>query len=148
MRFEADEITLVGGIRHGRTLGSPVAIEIANTEWPKWTEEMSPAPGAPAKVLTQPRPVTPTWPGCRSTGSTMPATCWAGLGPGDRRPGGGGDAGQLADQPARDVNRGRHIVRARGGGYGTDSPRPGPADLGPDRREAPCAVSTRPQKRR
>ena len=56
MRFEADEITLVGGIRHGRTLGSPVAIEIANTEWPKWTEEMSPEPGAPSKVLTQPRP--------------------------------------------------------------------------------------------
>jgi len=56
MRFEADEVTLVGGIRHGRTLGSPVGIEIANTEWPKWTEEMSPAPGRPAKVLTQPRP--------------------------------------------------------------------------------------------
>jgi chorismate synthase len=56
MRFEADEITLVGGIRHGRTLGSPVAIEIANTEWPKWEEEMSPAPGLPSKVLTQPRP--------------------------------------------------------------------------------------------
>ncbi len=56
MRFEADEITLVGGIRHGRTLGSPVAVEIANTEWPKWTEEMSPEPGAPSKVLTQPRP--------------------------------------------------------------------------------------------
>jgi chorismate synthase len=56
MRFEADEIALLGGIRHGRTLGSPVAIEIANTEWPKWTEEMSPEPGAPSKVLTQPRP--------------------------------------------------------------------------------------------
>jgi chorismate synthase len=56
MRFEADEVTLLGGIRHGRTLGSPVAIEIANTEWPKWTEEMAPEPGAPSKVLTQPRP--------------------------------------------------------------------------------------------
>jgi len=56
MRFEADEITLTGGIRHGRTLGSPVAIEIANSEWPKWTEEMSAEPGLPAKVLTQPRP--------------------------------------------------------------------------------------------
>jgi len=56
MRFEADEITLVGGIRHGRTLGSPVAIVIANTEWPKWTEEMSPEPGRPVSVLTQPRP--------------------------------------------------------------------------------------------
>src|SRR5215472_993017 len=56
MRFEADEVELLAGIRHGRTLGSPVAIEIANTEWPKWEQEMSPHPGAPAKVLTQPRP--------------------------------------------------------------------------------------------
>jgi chorismate synthase len=56
MRFERDEITLLGGIRHGRTLGSPVAIEIANTEWPKWEEEMSPAAGAPTKPLTAPRP--------------------------------------------------------------------------------------------
>jgi chorismate synthase len=56
MRFEADEVSLVGGVRHGRTLGSPVAIEIANTEWPKWESEMSPSPGLPAKVLTQPRP--------------------------------------------------------------------------------------------
>jgi chorismate synthase len=56
MRFEADEITLVGGVRHGRTLGSPVAIEIANSEWPKWTEEMAAEPGRPASVLTQPRP--------------------------------------------------------------------------------------------
>jgi chorismate synthase len=59
MRFEQDEVTLVGGIRHGRTLGSPVAIEIANTEWTtsdKWHAEMSPAPGATASPLTQPRP--------------------------------------------------------------------------------------------
>ncbi|MBV8960781.1 MAG: chorismate synthase [Actinobacteria bacterium] len=56
MRFEQDEITLLGGIRHGRTLGSPVAIEIGNTEWPKWEEEMSPHPGATEKPLTQPRP--------------------------------------------------------------------------------------------
>jgi chorismate synthase len=56
MRFEVDEISLVAGIRHGRTLGSPIAIEILNTEWPKWEEEMSPAPGLPSKVLTQPRP--------------------------------------------------------------------------------------------
>ena len=56
MRFEQDEITLLGGIRHGRTLGSPVAIEIGNSEWPKWVEEMSPAPGATTKPLTQPRP--------------------------------------------------------------------------------------------
>ncbi len=56
MRFEADEIELLAGVRHGRTLGSPVAIVIANTEWPKWEEEMSPRPGRPSKVLTAPRP--------------------------------------------------------------------------------------------
>ena len=59
MRFEADEVTLVGGVRHGRTLGSPVAIEVKNSEWfrsDKWHAEMSPAPGATASPLTQPRP--------------------------------------------------------------------------------------------
>ena len=56
MRFEQDEVTILGGVRHGRTLGSPVSIHIANTEWPKWMEEMSPAPGFTTKPLTQPRP--------------------------------------------------------------------------------------------
>jgi len=56
MRFEKDEVTILGGVRHGRTLGSPIAVEIANTEWPKWEEEMSPAPGRTEKPLTQPRP--------------------------------------------------------------------------------------------
>ena len=58
-RFEKDVVTLVGGVRHGRTLGSPVAIEIQNSEWfrsDKWHEEMSPAPGATKDPLTQPRP--------------------------------------------------------------------------------------------
>jgi chorismate synthase len=59
MRFEQDEVTLVGGVRHGRTLGSPVAIEVGNSEWvksDKWHEEMSPAPGQTKSPLTQPRP--------------------------------------------------------------------------------------------
>ena len=58
-RFEVDDVTLVGGIRHGRTLGSPVAIEIKNTEWfrsDRWHAEMSPAPGVTNDPLTQPRP--------------------------------------------------------------------------------------------
>jgi len=58
-RFEADELTLIGGVRHGRTLGSPVAIEIKNSEWfrsDKWHEEMDPAPGATKAPLTQVRP--------------------------------------------------------------------------------------------
>src|SRR4051812_2322535 len=56
MRFERDDIELLGGVRHGVTLGSPVSIVIHNTEWPKWQEEMSPAPGVTEKPLTQPRP--------------------------------------------------------------------------------------------
>jgi chorismate synthase len=58
-RFEVDELTLVGGVRHGRTIGSPVAIEIKNTEWfrsDRWHKEMSPAPGATEQPLTQVRP--------------------------------------------------------------------------------------------
>src|SRR5438067_12393970 len=56
MRFERDDVEFLSGVRHGRTLGSPVSILIRNTEWPKWVEEMSPAPGATAKPLRQPRP--------------------------------------------------------------------------------------------
>lgn len=58
-RFEADEVTLIGGIRHGRTLGSPVAIEIKNSEWfrsDKWHREMDPAPGRTEAPLTRVRP--------------------------------------------------------------------------------------------
>jgi len=64
MKFEEDELEIIGGIRHGRTLGSPVALRIGNTEWPKWERVMSADPidaeelaglkrGAP---LTRPRP--------------------------------------------------------------------------------------------
>src|SRR5699024_10511116 len=64
MKFEADEVTLLGGVRHGRTLGSPVAIMIGNTEWPKWESVMSPDPVDEAELeglarnapLTRPRP--------------------------------------------------------------------------------------------
>jgi len=56
MRFERDDVTLLAGVRHGRSLGSPIAIEIANTEWERWREEMSPDPGATSHPLTAPRP--------------------------------------------------------------------------------------------
>ena len=63
MKFEKDEVTLSGGIRHGLTIGGPVAISIANTEWPKWQDVMSGDPvesekltGARAEPLTRPRP--------------------------------------------------------------------------------------------
>ncbi|AZA13674.1 Chorismate synthase [Corynebacterium choanae] len=44
MKFEADELTVLTGVRHGHTLGSPIALEIFNSEWPKWTTLMSPSP--------------------------------------------------------------------------------------------------------
>lgn len=62
MRFEVDEVTLQSGVRHGRTLGSPVAVQVANTEWDrnpdKWQREMSvAAEDGPTRIpLTQPRP--------------------------------------------------------------------------------------------
>ncbi len=58
MRFEKDEVEFLGGVRHGRTLGSPLAILIRNSEWAtgKWADEMSSAPGRTATPLTQPRP--------------------------------------------------------------------------------------------
>ena len=57
MKIEQDELEILGGVRHGRTLGSPVAIVIRNTEYAeKWAEEMSPEPGESKKRLTAPRP--------------------------------------------------------------------------------------------
>lgn len=56
MRFEKDDVEILGGVRHGVTLGSPISIVINNTEWPKWQDEMSAAPGLTEKKLTKPRP--------------------------------------------------------------------------------------------
>jgi chorismate synthase len=64
MSFEQDEVEIIGGLRHGVTLGSPVAIRVGNTEWPKWRTVMSADPVDPAELegqarnspLTRPRP--------------------------------------------------------------------------------------------
>lgn len=64
MKFEADALRVLSGVRHGRTIGSPVAVEIGNTEWPKWEQIMSADPVDPesiedkarAALLTRPRP--------------------------------------------------------------------------------------------
>src|SRR4051812_25029378 len=64
MSFEEDQVTVTGGVRHGRTLGSPIAIQVANTEWPRWTTVMSADPVDPDVLaaqarnapLTRPRP--------------------------------------------------------------------------------------------
>ena len=64
MKFERDEVEILGGVRHGRTQGGPVSIVVRNTEWPKWSEVMSPDPVdaealaglARNAPLTRPRP--------------------------------------------------------------------------------------------
>lgn len=64
MKFEADQVTLVGGVRHGLTMGGPVAVEVGNTEWPKWETVMSADPVPRDELdgiarnapLTRPRP--------------------------------------------------------------------------------------------
>ena len=64
MKFEQDEVTIVGGVRHGTTQGGPVAIQVGNTEWPKWDKVMSADPVDQAELdalarnapLTRPRP--------------------------------------------------------------------------------------------
>jgi len=49
--FERDELRVLGGIRHGSTIGSPVALQIANSEWPKWSTVMSADPVDPHDLL-------------------------------------------------------------------------------------------------
>lgn len=64
MKFEQDGVTITGGIRHGFTQGGPVAISVANSEWPKWQDVMSADPVDQADLvnvarnapLTRPRP--------------------------------------------------------------------------------------------
>jgi len=56
MRLERDEIEILGGVRFGRTLGGPISVIIRNTEWERWSEEMSPGEGTSRRVLTSPRP--------------------------------------------------------------------------------------------
>ncbi len=56
MAIEQDEVEILGGVRHGRTLGSPVAMLIRNTEWPKWESIMTPGPGERGNEVTRPRP--------------------------------------------------------------------------------------------
>jgi chorismate synthase len=65
MSFEQDEVEVVGGLRHGRTLGSPVAIRVGNSEWPKWQTVMSADPVDPEALASQARnaPLTRPRPG-------------------------------------------------------------------------------------
>jgi chorismate synthase len=76
MSFEQDEVTITGGVRHGRTQGGPIALQVGNTEWPKWSTVMSADP-VDAEVLagqarnaplTRPRPGHADLPGMQKYG--------------------------------------------------------------------------------
>ncbi|SFI33547.1 MULTISPECIES: chorismate synthase [Microbacterium] len=63
MKFEEDELTISSGVVHGTSIGSPIALRIGNTEWPKWVEVMNPEPvelteksRGRGAALTRPRP--------------------------------------------------------------------------------------------
>jgi chorismate synthase len=64
MKFERDEVEMLGGVRHGRTQGGPVSIVVRNSEWPKWSTVMNPDPVSDEDLaglarnapLTRPRP--------------------------------------------------------------------------------------------
>jgi chorismate synthase len=65
MSFELDELEVLAGVRHGRSMGSPISVVISNTEWPKWVDAMDPEPRddleairatGRGEVLTRPRP--------------------------------------------------------------------------------------------
>ncbi len=56
MKIEQDRVEILGGVRHGRTLGSPVALLVRNRDYENWRESMSPDPGQPDRMITRPRP--------------------------------------------------------------------------------------------
>lgn len=76
MNFEADELEIIGGVRHGRTQGGPIAVRIANTEWPKWEQVMAADPveadvlasQSRNEPLTRPRPGHADLPGMQKYG--------------------------------------------------------------------------------
>ena len=96
MTFEQDEVEIIGGVRHGVTLGSPVAIRVGNSEWPKWETVMAADPGRPRGARragpqrpADPAPARPRRPGRHAEvrPHRRPADPGAGQRPGDGRPG-------------------------------------------------------------
>lgn len=58
MRVEEDRVEFACGVRHGRTLGNPIGLLVANKDWENWKEVMAaePSTAPPSKVVTRPRP--------------------------------------------------------------------------------------------
>ncbi len=78
MKIETDKAHILSGVRHGKTIGSPIAIEIVNSDWKNWEEKLPVGAGDPAKhqAVASPRPGHADLPGRSSTTSPTRATCW------------------------------------------------------------------------
>ena len=152
MKFERDEVRILGGVRHGRTLGGPVAIEVGNTEWPKWEQVMSPDPVDEVAIaalarnapLTRPRPGHADLVGMQKYGFTdaRPILERASARETAARVAlGGRGAGLPARRSAGiEVAQPRRPHRRRAVGAGRRRARPGRPRR--DRRRARCAAST------
>ena len=137
MKFEQDEVELTGGVRHGVTLGGPVAIRVANTEWPKWETVMSPDP-VPADELdgqarnaplTRPRPGHADLAGMQKFGHTdaRPILERASARETAARVALGEVARRVLEQ-ALDVRIGSHVVTLGAVSVPADAPVPEPGD--------------------
>src|SRR3954469_17291560 len=131
MRFEADDIEFLGGVRHGRTIGSPVAVLIHNSEWKtgKGASEMSAAPGKTAAPLTQPRPGHADLAGMQKYGfdDARDVLERASARETAARVAAGAIAKQLLSH--LDVSVLSHVVQLGAAKVADDTPRPKPADL-------------------
>ncbi len=148
MKFEQDDVEFLGGVRHGRTLGSPVAIRIGNTEWPKWQTVMSPDPVAPdetagadevgapkelarGRPLTRPRPGHADLVGMQKYGfdEARPVLERASARETAARVALGRVASALLEQ-AYGIRLVAHTVAIGGAGVADEAPLPGPDDVG------------------
>ncbi|RBP98334.1 chorismate synthase [Bifidobacterium aemilianum] len=137
MKFEQDEVRILTGVRHGRSLGSPIAIEIGNSEWPKWTEVMSVEPldhslkptgrNAP---LSRPRPGHADLTGMRKYGfdDARPVLERSSARETTSRVALGSLAGQFLEQ-ALGIRTIAHVVALGGQAADPDQPLPTPDDL-------------------
>ena len=138
MGFEADRLEVLGGVRHGRTLGSPVSVVIHNTEWPKWAEAMDPEPRDDLDEIRETgrgQPLTRPRPGHADLAATLK------YGYDDvrdalerasaRETAARVVAGTLAKRLLAEVGMHvvSHVVRIGGEQVPDDAPRPGPDDL-------------------
>ncbi|MBW4720992.1 chorismate synthase [Saccharothrix obliqua] len=138
MGFEADEVEILGGVRHGLTQGGPIAVRIGNTEWPKWEKVMSADPVDPSELkptgrneaLTRPRPGHADLPGMQKFGfdEARPVLERASARETAARTALGTVARRFLKQ-VLDVDVVSHVVSIGGAKTPADAPVPGPDDL-------------------